>query len=143
SATDSSQNSGYFQMVIRNTGNYDFNSQFGGSVSTNGGWHHISVAATGARGDIRGITLELYGGSGLTGPVIFYVDNVKFTKPALYSDFFVSRFDNAGALAGWAFDYGGVTNLFSFDSTQDTSNNPASGSMKATFGFDAAQLDPS
>ena len=70
SATDGSANSGFFQMVIRNTGNYDFNSQFGSGVSTNAGWRHISVAVSGARADIRAITLELYGGAGLTGPTI-------------------------------------------------------------------------
>src|ERR1051326_340354 len=69
SAADGAGNSGFFQMVIRNTGNYDFNSQFGANVSTNSGWRHISMAASGARSDIRAITLELYGGAGLTGPV--------------------------------------------------------------------------
>src|SRR6266496_747143 len=83
SAADGSGNSGFFQMVIRNTGNYDFNSQFGSNVSSNSGWRHIKVAPlAGAVGDIRAITLELYGGSALTGPVVFYVDNVKFTKPS-------------------------------------------------------------
>ena len=32
--------------------------------------------------------------------------------------------------------------MIEFDPAQDGSNNPASGSMKVTFGFDAAALDP-
>jgi hypothetical protein len=65
SAADGSGNSGFFQMVIRNTGGYSFNSQFGSTVTTNvttnGGWRHISVPPSGAREDIRGVTLELFG----------------------------------------------------------------------------------
>jgi hypothetical protein len=90
SAADSSGNSGFFQAVIRNGSNYDFNSQFGSGVSTNDGWRHITAAPSGARNDIRAITLELSGGGGgagaLTGPVTFYVDNVKFTRPAVTSN---------------------------------------------------------
>ena len=143
SAADGSGNSGFFQMVIRNTGSYNFNSQFGGSVSTNAGWRHISTPTSGARADIRAITLELYGGAGLTGPLTLHVDNIKFTKPTPRSDIFVSQFNDVGGLAGWRFDYGGVTNLIAFDPSQDASNNPASGALRATFGFNAATLDPS
>jgi len=83
SAADASGNSGYFQMVIRNGPFQDFFSQFGDNVSTNSGWRHISVAPlTGEFNDIRAITLELYGGAALTGPVTFYVDNLKFTGVA-------------------------------------------------------------
>jgi hypothetical protein len=135
SAADGAGNSGYFQMVIRNTDNYQFNSQFGSNVSTNDGWRHIRVTPTGGRDRIRAITLELYGGSALTGPVVFYVDNVKFTQPATAHDVIVSQFNNA--ITGWRFDYGGVTNLLRFD-TQDATNNPASGSLKTTFGFSVA-----
>src|SRR6266498_4918410 len=56
SAADSSGNSGFFQMVIRNTGTYDFNSQFGASVNINDGWRHISVPVSGAHGDIHAVT---------------------------------------------------------------------------------------
>ena len=141
SATDGSGNSGYFQMVIRNGNGYAYNSQFGANVRTNGAvWRHISANVTGGRDNIRGITLELYGGAGLTGSVVFHVDNLKFTKPTLARDVFISRFDDASSTADWRFDYGGVTNLIQFDPTQDASNNAASGSMKVTFGFDA-QLD--
>ncbi len=144
SAADSSGNSGFFQMVIRNTGNYDFNSQFGASVSTNSGWRHIKVAPlAGAVGDIRAITLELYGGAALTGPVIFYVDNVKFTKPSATQDILISQFDDAGGLSRWRFDYGGVTHQIQFDPTQDAKGSATSGSMKLTYGFDALVLNPS
>jgi hypothetical protein len=138
SAADSGGNSGYFQMVIRNTSSYAFNSQFGTGVSTNNGWRHISVPVTGGRDDIRALTLELYGGANLTGPVTFYVDNVKFTKPSSITDIFVSRFDTASARTGWRFDYGGVTNAIVFDAAEDATNNPASGSLKVTFGFNPA-----
>src|SRR5258708_18555181 len=57
-------------------------------------------------------------------------------------DAFISQFDDAGSLSRWRFDYGGVTNLIEFDATQDRSNNVASGSMKVTFGFNAAALNP-
>ena len=139
SATDGSGNSGYFQMVIRNTDGYQFNSQFGSNVRTNDDWRHIRASPlTGGRERIRAITLELYGGPALTGPVIFYVDNVKFTQPATAHDVIVSQFNNSSSLTGWRFDYGGVTNLLRFDPTQDATNNPASGSLKVTFGFSAA-----
>src|SRR5436309_4003654 len=83
SAAEGSGNSGFFQMVIRNTGSYSFNSQFGANVSTNSGWRHIRASPlSGAVNDIRAITLELYGGAGITGPVTLYVDNLKFTASA-------------------------------------------------------------
>ena len=81
SATDGGGNSGILQMAIRNTDGYVFNSQFGASVSTNTDWLHIRVTPTGGRERIRAVTLELFGQS-LVGPVVFYVDNLKFTKPA-------------------------------------------------------------
>jgi hypothetical protein len=67
-------------MVIRNGAFYDFSSQFGANVSTNDGWRHIRTSpVSGDASDIRAITLELFGGAALTGPVTFYVDNLKFT----------------------------------------------------------------
>ena len=137
SAADGAGNSGFFQMVIRNTGSYQFNSQFGGNVSSNAGWRHISVAPTGSREDIRAITLEIFGGTALTGPVTFHVDNIKFTKPIVTTDVVVDRFDDGLLAAFWRFDYGGVTSLLQFDPTQDAAGNPASGSLKTTLGFNA------
>lgn len=136
SATDSAGNSGYLQMVIRNTDGYVWNPQFGGNVSTNGGWRHIAATASGARERIRAITIELFGGAGLTGPVVFHIDNLKFTRPTQARDIFVTQFNDATATNDWRFDYGPVSNLIEFDSSQDASNNPASGSMKVTLGFD-------
>jgi len=142
SATDTAGNSGFFQMVIRNTGSYDFNSQFGASVNTSNGWLHISVPVSGAHGDIHAVTLELYGGAGITGPVVLHVDNVKFTKPDSFENVFVSQFDTSSALARWRFDYGGVTHAIEFASA-DAGGSASSGSMKVTLGFDAAALNPS
>src|SRR5215510_2667857 len=58
-------------------------------------------------------------------------------------DVIISQFDDAGGLARWRFDYGGVTNLIEFDATQDGNTNAASGAMKVTLGFDAPNLAPS
>jgi hypothetical protein len=55
-------------------------------------------------------------------------------------DVIISSFDDGSVL--WRFDYGGVTSLIEFDASQDASNKPASGSMKVTFGFNAAALNP-
>src|SRR5574339_375604 len=70
-------------MVIRNGPFYDFFSQVGATVSTNDGWRHFSAAPLmGEFNDIRAITIELYGGADLTGPVTFHIDNLKFTTTA-------------------------------------------------------------
>jgi hypothetical protein len=140
SVADGSGNSGYFQMVIRNSGSYSFNSQFGANVGTNSGWRHIAVPVTGARDQIRAVTLELYGGAALTGPVTFYVDNIKFTKQGPVEDVFVSRFDAASSRTGWRADYGGATNLIAFEPSQDASNNLSSGALKIVVGYNAALL---
>jgi hypothetical protein len=140
SATDSSGNSGYFQMVIRNNDSYEFNSQFGGNVSTNVPWRHISVTPSGGRQRIRALTFELFGGAPITGPVVLYFDNVKFTQPDQTHDIFVSQFNDASSRTPWRFDYGGVTNLIVFDATEDANANPASGSLKTTFGFNGGTL---
>jgi hypothetical protein len=83
SAVDAFGNNGYFQLVIRNTGNYDYNTQFGDNARSADGWRHISVAPlNGAVNDIRGITWQLYGGpaQNLPGPVTLWIDNVAFTQ---------------------------------------------------------------
>ena len=143
SAADGSGNSGFFQMVIRNGGSYQFNSQFGATLSTNAGWRHISVTPTGSRDEIRAITLELFGGTALTGPVTFHIDNIKFTKPIVATDVVVDRFDDGFLAAFWRFDYGGVTSFLAWDPAQDAAGNPASGSLRTVLGFNAAALDPS
>jgi hypothetical protein len=140
SAADSAGNSGNFQMVIRNNDSYDFNSQFYGSVSTNSGWRHISVTPTGGRQRIRALTFELSAGATITGPVIFHLDNVKFTQPDPTHDIIVSQFNDATSRTRWRFDYGGVTNLIVFDPTEDANSNLASGSLKTTFGFNGGTL---
>ena len=82
SAPDAFGNNGFFQMVIRNTGNYDYNTQFGDNLRSADGWHHIVVSPlVGAVNDIRGVTWQLYGGpsQNLPGPVTLWIDNVVFT----------------------------------------------------------------
>jgi len=82
SAPDAFGNNGFFQLVIRNTGNYDYNPQFGDNVRSADGWRHISVSPlTGGVNDIRGITWQLYGGpsQNINGPVTLWFDNVQFT----------------------------------------------------------------
>src|SRR6266498_5942225 len=63
--------------------------------------------------------------------------------PGRAEDLIIDQFNDAGGLAGWRFDYGGVSSTLEFDATQDANANSASGSMKVTFGFDAAALNPS
>src|SRR5262245_13160070 len=57
-------------------------------------------------------------------------------------DVIVSQFNDANSITPWRFDYGGVTRTIEFDATQDANGDAASGSMKVTFGFDAATLNP-
>jgi hypothetical protein len=79
SAMDAFGNNGFFQLVIRNTGNYDYNVQFQDNVRSADGWRHIVVTPlTGAVNDIRAITWQLYGGpsQNIPGPVTLWIDNV-------------------------------------------------------------------
>jgi len=83
SALDAFGNNGYFQLVIRNTGNYDYNAQFNDNLRSADGWRHISVSPlTGTVNDIRGVTWQLYGGpsQNINGPVTLWIDNVSFTQ---------------------------------------------------------------
>ena len=57
-------------------------------------------------------------------------------------DVIIRQFDDASTISGWRFDFGGVTRQLEFDVTQDANSNPASGSMKVTFGFDAPTPHP-
>src|SRR5438067_5059067 len=82
SAPDAFGNSGYFQLVVRNGDNYDYNAQFGDNFNWYD-WHHIEVSPlTGSVDKIRAVTFQLYGGpnQNLTGPVTFWIDNEKFTE---------------------------------------------------------------
>jgi len=86
SAPDAFGNNGFFSLVVRNTGNYDYNQQFGDNIKAADGWRHISVSPlTGGFNDIRGVTWQLYGGpsQNISGPVTLWIDNVAFTpEPA-------------------------------------------------------------
>ena len=82
SAPDAFGNNGFFNLVVRNTGNYDYNTQFGDNIKAADGWRHISVSPlTGGFNDIRGVTWQLYGGpsQNINGPVTLWIDNVQFT----------------------------------------------------------------
>src|SRR5262249_34957616 len=82
SAVDAFGNNGFFQLVVRNTGNYDYNAQFGDNIRSADGWRHIVVSPlVGQVNDIRGITWQLYGGpsQNLPGPVTLWIDNIVFT----------------------------------------------------------------
>ena len=86
SAVDAFGNNGFFQLVIRNTGNYDYNAQFQDNVSSAGGWRHIVVSPLqGAVNDIRAVTFQLYGGpsQNINGMVTLDIDNVVFDSPAV------------------------------------------------------------
>jgi len=82
SAPDAFGDNGFFSLVVRNTGNYDYNQQFGDNIKAADGWRHISVSPlTGGFNDIRGVTWQLYGGpsQNINGPVTLWIDNVAFT----------------------------------------------------------------
>lgn len=82
SALDAFGNNGFFALVIRNTGNYDYNQQFGDNIRSADGWRHIVASPlTGAVNDIRGVTWQLYGGpaQNINGPVTLWFDNVVFS----------------------------------------------------------------
>jgi hypothetical protein len=83
SALDAFGNNGYFQLVIRNTGSYDYNAQFGDNIRSADGWRHITVSPlVGGVNDIRGVTWQLYGGpsQNIPGPVTLWIDNIVFTQ---------------------------------------------------------------
>ena len=148
SALDKFGNALYFQFVIRNGSGFSYTKQFEGNVttvSTNNGWRHVIFSPLlGTFDDIRAITLDLYDNNYTNaGTAVIYVDNLKFIKPTSTTDVIVSQFNDDTSLARWRFDYGGVTNLIEFDATQDANTNSASGSLKVTFGFDAASLSGS
>jgi len=83
SATDAFGQNGFFNAALRNGPNYDYQSQNGIGLSSATGWQHYTVSPlTGTINDIRGLTLQLYGGpsQNINGPVTFWIDNVTFTQ---------------------------------------------------------------
>ena len=78
---------GYEQWAIRNTGNYNYQSEGGrnfGLGTPAGTWFHVSVPTSSFSQPIdqmRALTLQLYGGPGhnLNGNVTFWMDNIVFT----------------------------------------------------------------
>ncbi len=57
---------------------------------------------------------------------------------ALADTNYISRFDTAGEIDSWSFDFGSVTHTNSFDPANDGNTNAASGSMKIVMGFNTA-----
>jgi hypothetical protein len=78
---------GYEQWAIRNTGNYNYQSEGGrnfGLGTPAGTWFHVSIPTSSFSQPIdqmRALTLQLYGGPGhnLNGNVTFWMDNIVFT----------------------------------------------------------------
>jgi len=83
SATDAFGQNGFFNAALRNGPNYDYQSQNGISLNGATGWQHYEITPlTGTINDVRGLTLQLYGGpsQNLTGNVTFWIDNVVFNQ---------------------------------------------------------------
>jgi len=86
SAPDQYGLNGYFSMVIRNTDNYNYITQFGDNVGATwkvnmaDGWRHVSVPLTAPYDHIRALTFQLYGDNSqnITGDVILNIDNIVF-----------------------------------------------------------------
>jgi hypothetical protein len=78
SAPDAFGNNGYFVMAIRNTGNYNYITQFGDNVRSADGWRHVSVPLTAPFDQMRALTFNLYGGpsQNIDGDVTFNIDNI-------------------------------------------------------------------
>lgn len=57
--------------------------------------------------------------------------------PALRADQVVNQFNTADEAAQWNFEFGSVGHDLSWDPSFDANGNPASGSLKVTFTFDA------
>jgi hypothetical protein len=74
---------GYRQFAIRNTDNYNYQSEGGANFTPSGSWMHVSIPVSSFAQPVnamRALTLQLYGGPGhnLTGPVTYWIDNVVF-----------------------------------------------------------------
>ena len=81
SAMDAFGQNGYFNAALRNGPNYDYQSQNGMGLDGTLGWVHYDISPiTGTVNNVRGLTIQLYGGpsQNLTGNVTFWVDNVIF-----------------------------------------------------------------
>jgi probable HAF family extracellular repeat protein len=83
--------------------------------------------------DVGGYSVEV---TNVAGSVTSAVATLTLTPQG--PDSIVNRFDSAGEIGGWRFDYGGVTHAETFDPAVDGNDDPASGSMKVTMNFDTA-----
>src|SRR5438270_3216692 len=84
SATDAFGQNGFGTVALRNGSNYDWQPQFNGNLSYQGGWMHIEGPLQGMVNAIRALTFQLYGGptQNITGSVNFWIDNVVLTQAA-------------------------------------------------------------
>jgi hypothetical protein len=83
SANDAFGQNGYFNAALRNGSNYDYQSQPGMNLNSTAGWQHYEVTPlTGTVDDVRGLTLQLYGGpqQNITGNVTLWIDNIVFEQ---------------------------------------------------------------
>jgi hypothetical protein len=74
---------GYQNFAIRNTNNYNYQSEGGRNFGPAGQWFHVSIPTSSFAQPVdamRALTLQLYGGPGhdLSGPVTYWIDNVRF-----------------------------------------------------------------
>src|ERR1041384_7612405 len=83
SAKDAFGNYGFFQVVVRNGANFDYNGLFGDNLTTSNTWRHIDTPLTGAIDSIRAVEFQLYGGpnQNINGNYVMWIDNVLFTQP--------------------------------------------------------------
>lgn len=77
--------SGYFQIAIRNTDNYNWVSQFGGNLYSSNGWFHIDAPLTAPVDAVRAFSLALWGGApqNLTGTATIWMDNLVVSEAQL------------------------------------------------------------
>jgi hypothetical protein len=71
---------GTLEMIFRNGPNWDWNS-LGGYALTGNGWTHLTYTVKAPGDKVHHLTLKL-GQNGMNGPVILYVDNIRWTETA-------------------------------------------------------------
>jgi hypothetical protein len=69
---------GYLSLAIRNTASYNYVAQYAANLFSSNGWTHIDAPLVAPVDQVRGFTVELYGGPGqnLTGTTTLWVDNL-------------------------------------------------------------------
>ena len=97
----------------------------GGANLTNTSWTTLSFPLPATEGSLGGVIIQ-NGNGGFQGPVIFYLDNLKFNeKPAAKT--VVATFDDEFAADGWAATWGSAA-MVSW-STENAGGGTSSGSL--------------